>query len=75
MKRAKGRELRENRAVEIGLGMGGEGTEKNQRSDEGLLAPVKKGIGEVGVSKTETEVGVNIARPVGRRRGEMPIRE
>ena len=55
--------------------MGGGGTEKNQRSDEGLLAPVKKGIGEVGVSKTETEVGVNIARPVGRRRGEMPIRE
>ena len=58
--------------MEIGLG---KGTEKNHRSDEGLLVPVKKGIGEVGVSKTETEVGVNIARPVGRRRGEMPIRE
>jgi hypothetical protein len=55
--------------------MGGGGTEKNQRSDEGLLVPVKKGIGEVGVSKTETEVGVKIARPCGRRRGEMPIRE
>jgi hypothetical protein len=54
--------------VEIGLGMGGGGTEKNQRLDEGLLMPVKKGRGEVGVSKTETEVEVNIARPLGRRK-------
>ena len=55
--------------------MGGRGTEKNQRSEEGFLEPVRKGRGEVGVSKMETDVGVKMACPLGRRRGEMPIRE
>ncbi len=41
--------------------MGGGGTEKNQRSEEGFLEPVRKGRGEVGVSKMETEVAVKIA--------------
>ena len=50
-------------------------TEKNQRSEEGVLDPVRNGRGEVGVSKMETEVGVKMACPLGRRRGEMPIRE
>ncbi len=56
-----------------GIGVGG--TEKNLRSEEGFLEPVRKGRGEVEVSKMETEVGVKIACPLGRRRGKMPIRE
>ena len=55
-----------------GIGVGG--TEKNQRTEDGFLEPVRKGRGEVGVSKMETEVGVKIACPLVRRRGEMPIR-
>ncbi len=39
------------------------------------MESVRKGRGEVGVSKMETEVGVKIACPLGRRRGEMPMRE
>jgi hypothetical protein len=48
--------------------MGEVETKKNQRSEEGVLEPVRKGRGEVGVSKMETEVGVKIACPLGRRR-------
>ena len=33
-----------------GLGRGGGGTVKNQRSEEGVLEPVRKGRGEEGVS-------------------------
>ena len=53
-------------------GIGTEGTEKNQRSDEGVLDPVRKGWGEVGESKIETEVEVKMACPLGRRRGGDP---
>ena len=53
----------------------GRGAEKYQRSEEGDLVPDKKGLGEVGVSKMVTEVGVKIATPWGRMRGEMPTRE
>ncbi len=34
-----------------------------------------KGVVKVGVSKTVTEVGVKMARPWGRIKGEMPRRE
>ncbi len=53
----------------------GRGAEKYQRSEEGDLMPERKGMGEVGVSKMVTEVGVKMARPWGRMRGEMPKRE
>jgi hypothetical protein len=53
----------------------GRGAEKYQRSEEGDLVPERKGMGEVGVSKMVTEVGVKMARPWGRMRGEMPKRE
>jgi len=33
---------------------GGDGRDKNHRSDEGALVPVKKRVGEDGVSKTST---------------------
>ena len=56
-------------------GRGTEGTEKNQRSEEGALDPVRKGWGEVGESKMETEAEVKMACPLGRRRGEIPTRE
>ena len=56
-------------------GIGGGGTEKNQRSEEGALVPVRKGWGELGESKMETVVEVTRARPLGRRRGEIPTRE
>jgi hypothetical protein len=59
----------------MGLGMGGGGTEKKQRSQDGVLEPVKKGMEEVGVSKRRTEVEVKMATPCGRKRGEMPTRE
>ncbi len=35
----------------------------------------RKGVREERESKMVTEVGVKTARPLGRRRGEMPIRE
>ena len=53
--------------------MGEQRKTKGQR--RGFLDPVRNGRGEVGVSKMETEVGVKMACPLGRRRGEMPIRE
>ena len=56
-------------------GEGGRGSEKNQRSEDEDLVPDKKGRGEVGVSKMVTEVGVKMAMPWGRMRGEMPTRE
>ena len=65
----------ENRAVGDCEGEVGRGAEKNQRSEEGDLVPERKGMGEVGVSKMVTEVGVKIAMPWGRMRGEMPTRE
>ena len=36
---------------------------------------MRKGWGESGKSKMETEVEVKMARPLGRRRGEIPTRE
>ena len=74
-KRAAGREAREKRAVLGDRGIGGGGTEKNQRSEERALDPVRKGWGDVGESKRVTEVDVKMACPLGRRRGEMPTRE
>jgi len=56
-----------------GMGMGG--TEKNHKSEEGDLVPVRKGRVEEADSKTETEVGVKTAKPLGRRRGDRPTRE
>ena len=67
--------VREKRAVGDGEGEGGRGAEKNLRSEDEDLVPDKKGRGEVGVSKMVTEVGVKIATPWGRMRGEMPTRE
>ena len=51
------------------------GTERNHKSDEEDLTPDKKGASEEGESKISTELKVNTARPLGRRRGEMPTRE
>ncbi len=45
------------------------------RSEKGDLVPERKGMGEVGVSKMATEVGVKIATPCERIRGEMLKRE
>ena len=56
-----------------GMGMGG--TEKCHKSEEGDLEPVRKGRVEEADSKTETEVGVKRAKPLGRRRGDRPTRE
>ncbi len=39
------------------------------------MVPERKGVVEVGVSKILTEVGVKMARPLGRIKGEMPRRE
>jgi hypothetical protein len=55
------------------MGMGG--TEKNHKSEEEGLVPVRKGSVEEADSKTETEVGVKTAKPLGRRRGDRPTRE
>jgi hypothetical protein len=52
-----------------------ESTERSQKSDEGDLELDRKGMSEEGESKIWTEVGVNTARPLGQRRGEMPTRE
>ena len=60
-KRAAGREAREKRAVWGDRGIGRGGTEKNQRSEERALDPVRKGWGEEGVSKRDTEVEVKMA--------------
>jgi hypothetical protein len=54
---------------------GGDGRDKNHRSDEGALVPVKKGVGEDGVSKNEHVEVVKIACPDGRMRGETPNKE
>ena len=51
------------------------GTEKCHKSEEGDLEPVRKGRVEEADSKTETEVGVKTAKPLGRRRGDRPTRE
>ncbi len=51
------------------------GTEKTHKSEEGDLVPVRKGRVEEADSKTETEVGVKMAKPLGRRRGDKPTRE
>ena len=68
---------------EAGLGKTAEGEEcsvsggrgKNHKSEEGDLVPVRKGRVEEADSKTETEVGVKMAKPLGRRRGDRPTRE
>ena len=57
------------------MGWGGWGTLKNHKSEEGELVPDRKGKMEVGESKTDTELGVKIARPLGRSSGEIPTRE
>jgi hypothetical protein len=38
---------------------------RNHKSEWGDLVPERKGVGEVGVSKTVTEVGVKMATPWG----------
>ena len=48
--RDKASERKRVEGEESSLGGWGEGTEKNQRSEEGVLEPVRKGRGEVGVS-------------------------
>ncbi len=50
-------------------GMRGRGAVKNHKSECGDLVPERKGVVEVGVSKTVTEVGVKIATPFGRSKG------
>jgi hypothetical protein len=49
--------------------------EKNHKSELGDFVPDRNGIGESGVSKIFTEVGVNMATPWGRIKGEIPRRE
>ncbi len=49
-----------NTAVLGGRGIGG-GTVKNHKSEDRCFLPVRKGRGEVGVSKRDTEVELNIA--------------
>ena len=39
------------------------------------MVPERKGVGELGVSNILTEVGVKMARPWGRIKGEIPRRE
>jgi hypothetical protein len=51
------------------------GTVKNHKSEEGDFAPVRKGRVEEAESNTETEEGVKMAKPLGRRRGDRPTRE
>ncbi len=52
-----------------------EGTERNHKSEEEDLMPDKKGASEEGESKILTELEVKTARPLGRRREEIPTRE
>jgi hypothetical protein len=51
------------------------GRDKNHKSDEGALVPVRKGIEEECVSKKEQVELVKIACPEGRIRGETPNKE
>ncbi len=44
------------------------GTVKNHKSEEGDFEPVRKGRVEEAESNTETEEGVKMAKPLGRRR-------
>ncbi len=53
--------MRVNMADCGGWGIGG--TVKNHKSEAGDLVPVRKGRVEETESKTETEVGVKIAKP------------
>ena len=39
------------------------------------MVPERKGVGELGVSKIVTEVGVKMARPWEQIKGEIPRRE
>jgi hypothetical protein len=43
--------------------MSGGGAAKNHKSEDSCFLPVRKGRGEVGVSKRETEVEVKTAQP------------
>ncbi len=54
---------------------GEDGRDKNHNSDVETLVPVKKGIGEEGVSKNKHGEVVEIACPKGRMRGETPNKE
>jgi hypothetical protein len=67
--------LRENNEVEGEEEMEGRGAVKNHKSEWGDLVSERKGVVEVGFSKTVTEVGVKMARPWGRIKEEMPRRE
>ncbi len=58
-----------------GEGADEEGTERNHKSEEEDLMLDRKGASEEGESKISTELEVKTARPLGRRRGEMPTRE
>jgi len=64
-----------NKAVKGEEGMRGRGAVKNHKSECGDFVPERKGVVEVGVSKTVTAVGVKMATPLGRSKGEMPRRE
>jgi hypothetical protein len=55
--------------------MRGRGAVKNHKSECGDLVPERKRVVKVGVSKTVTAVGVKMATPLGRSKGEMPRRE
>jgi hypothetical protein len=56
-----------------GRGIGG--MVKNHKSEEGDFEPVRKGRVEEAESNTETEEGVKMAKPLGRRSGDRPTRE
>ncbi len=48
---------------------------KNHKSEEGYLAPVRKGRVEEAESNKETEEGVKMAKLLWQRRGDRPTRE
>ncbi len=56
-----------------GWGMGW--TVKNHKSEEEDFVPVRKGRVEEAESNTDTEEGVKMAKPLGRKRGDIPTRE
>ncbi len=66
-------ELRVKSADCGGGGIGGR--LKNHKSEEEDFEPVRKGRVEEAESNTETEEGVKITKPLGRRRGDRPTRE
>ena len=61
--------------VSGGRGNGDGGDREMPQVGGGRLGAVRKGRVEEADSKTETEVGVKRAKPLGRRRGDRPTRE